>query len=394
MTIKESKNELGALILSSSHTSLGVIRGLGRHGIKIFVVYEKKTPPVFSRYVKGRFRFKGDNEEDRVAFLIDLANKNNLNRWAIFPDSDRWAIFLAKNQNILDKYYTYTTPPWDILQWSIDKRLTYQLAEEIGIGYPLTYYPKNRADVLKINGSFPMVLKPAHREKQDLFSEVKVWQVNNKEELLARYDMACESTDNSNILIQEMIPGGADSEFSYAALCRNGKVLADVFAARKRMRPIDFGVSVYAETILKPEIEIPARLWLEKNCYTGLVEIDFKYDARDDQYKLLDVNSRAWGWIVLCSSAGVNFPLLLWRLLTGENVDFVRARPGVRWFRAIFDLISAMKLIRKGELSFRGYVSSLKGAKHQTLAFGDPLPVLIECLTLLGHVLKKRFHLI
>ena len=383
---------MGALLLSSSPTSLGIIRSLGRHGIKVFVAYERKTPASVSRYVKGRFHIKGDSEEERISFLIDLANRNNLNRWAIFPDSDKWASFLAKNQNILEKYYTYTTPKWDILKWSIDKRLTYQLAEEVGMHYPLTYYPGNRTDVLKIDGAFPMILKPALHEKQDLFSGIRAWQVNNKEELFARYDIAYESTDNSNILIQELIPGGADSQFSYAALCRDGKVLADACAARKRIRPPDFGVAVFVETILKPEIEIPARRWLEKNCYTGLVEMDFKYDSRDDQYKLLDVNARAWGWIALGTSAGVNFPLLMWRLIQGENNEFVRARPGVRWVRTIFDLSSAIQLIRKGELSIWEYVASLKGANHQTLASNDPLPALVECLTLLSSVLKKVFQ--
>ena len=391
MSTTEKKQDKGALILSSGDTSLGIVRSLGRHDIRLYLVDDKRSPAYASRYVKHRFRLGGETEAERVGYLIDLAEKNNLKEWAIFPDGDRWAAFLARNKQTLDMYFKMTTPSWDILKWSIDKRLTYQLAAEAGVHYPLTYYPEDRVDVEKINGSFPMILKPAHHERQDPFSGVRAWQVNSKAELLSFYDRATALTDTSNILIQEMIPGGVNSQFSYAALCKDGKVLADAFVERKRLRPPDFGAGVYVETIIKPEIEMPAKQWLAKNSYTGLVEIDFKYDSRDGRYKLLDVNARPWAWIALCASAGVDFPFLMWKMLQGEEIKFARARPHIRWVRTIYDLSSSVYSIRKGELSIKKYFASLKGVKHETFALDDPWPALAELFLLLNRGLRKIF---
>lgn len=46
--------------------------------------------------------------------------------------------------------------------------------------------------------------------------------------------------------------------------------------------------------------------------------MEFKSDFRDGQYKLLDVNPRAWGWHSLCAPCGVDFPYLAYREALGE----------------------------------------------------------------------------
>jgi hypothetical protein len=62
--------------------------------------------------------------------------------------------------------------------------------------------------------------------------------------------------------------------------------------------------------------------------YSGLVEVEFKYDARDERYKILDVNARAWTWNALGSIAGVDFPHVLWQLAMGEAIEPIRSPRG------------------------------------------------------------------
>jgi D-aspartate ligase len=45
--------------------------------------------------------------------------------------------------------------------------------------------------------------------------------------------------------------------------------------------------------------------------YYGLVEMEYKLDLRDGQYKLFDVNGRTWGYHSIGHSAGVDFPSML-----------------------------------------------------------------------------------
>ena len=381
----DSNSSRGALVMASSYTGLGLVRSLGRHGIPVWVLGEKHSLAGVSRYARRALPMQGKDEAQQVDFLINLAKQHTLQGWTLFPDSDKGAALLARNHQRLGEYYRLTVPSWDVVRWAIDKHLTYRLAAELKIDYPLTFYPANRADVETLDGKFPMILKPAHHQGHDRFSVINgAWRADNRQELLALYDKACTVADSSVIMIQEMIPGGGDAQFGYGALCKEGRVLACVNVSRKRLLPIDFGSCVYAVTTDKPEIEPPAQRWLEKINYTGLVYMEFKFDERDGRYKLLDVNVRAWITHPLCPRAGVDFPYLMWQLAHGEPVKPARAHAGVRWVRTPYDLMSSLQAMRRGTLSLREYLSSLKGAEHEMYALDDLMPAVVEVPLLLN----------
>jgi D-aspartate ligase len=379
----------GALVLSTSYTALGVVRSLGRNGIPVWIMDDKRSPTGYSRYIQRKFPVYVEDETRQLELLVDLAKRYDLFEWALFPDGDKGASFIARNYETLREYFKLTTPPWNVLQWSVDKRLTYQLAAEAGVVFPRTYFPENRSEIEQLEGNFPMIVKPTHHQGRDLFSTGRAWRANNRNELLTLYDMANGLAGSSIIAVQEMILGVSGFQFSYGALCEDGKVLADVSVERKRLAPPDCGVSSFVESIDKPEIEEPAKRWLEKNHYTGLVELDFMYDQRDGLYKLLDVNARAWGWIGMCPIAGVDFPFLMWKLVQGEKVEPVRGRAAVRWIRTTNDIESALHGLWNGSLALRDYLSSLKGVNHEVYAWDDPKPAYTELLGILGRVLMK-----
>src|SRR5947199_4905420 len=135
-------------------------------------------------------------------------------------------------------------------------------------------------------------------------------------------------------MVQELITGGSQGQFSYAALCVDGRTLASVTARRRRQYPVEFGhSSSLVETCDQRAIVGPAHRLLAAMRYTGVVEVEFKYDQKDGRYKLLDVNPRVWTWHALCGRAGVDFPYLQWLSIHGEPVPELRGRPGVRWVR-------------------------------------------------------------
>src|SRR5206468_9657603 len=113
--------------------------------------------------------------------------------------------------------------------------------------------------------------------------------------------------------------------------------------------------------------------------FDGIVEIEFKRDARDGRLKLLDINPRAWGWHTLGARAGIDFPYLLWRVLEGARIGGLRGRTGVRWVRMLTDVPTVLSEIRAGRLSPRAYLSSLHGPlEFAVFAVDDPLPALAE----------------
>jgi len=372
---------VGALVFGGSYTGLGIVRSLGRRGVPVWVLGSRFSLAGASRYAKRSIALEGADESEQVAFLIGLAEQHGLSGWALFPDSDKSVAMIARHWDALSEHYRPTSPRWDIAKWAIDKHLTYELAERLEIDYPRTFYPVSAVDVEGMNATFPMVLKPLIHEGTDRFSVISgAWRADDRQELLSLYNDANEAVGNEPVIaIQEMIPGGGETQFSFATLCRDGHVLACVLARRKRLLPVDFGASTYVETIDEiPEIESAARRWLESVKFTGLAEVDFKLHPQTGGYKMLDVNARAWGWHACCAYAGVDFPYLMWKLAQGEPVEPVRGRAGVRWVRTPYDLMSAVQLLRRGTLSAGSYLESLRGAHHEMYALDDPLPAIVE----------------
>ena len=371
----------GALVIGGDYKSLGIVRSLGRRGVRVRVLRDDHLLASASRYAERSYRWRGAQEQERVGYLLDLARTDDLDGWALFPGDEEPAAMIARNRDALvARYRLSVLAPWETLRWAHDKRLTYRLAGELGIDHPRTWYPRGREDVLAFDGLFPAILKPAYRPELNRFTLAKAWLAEDARALADRYDEACANIDPSLVMIQERIPGGGECQFSFAALCRDGRPLASVVARRTRQWPRDFGrASTYVETIDAPEVEEVARAVLAALRFAGLVEVEFKRDPRDGRLKLLDINPRAWGWHTLGARAGVDFAYLLWRMLNGEDVPELRGRPGVRWVRALTDVPQAIAEIRAGRLSLPRYLLSLGGPiEFAVLAPDDPLPALVE----------------
>jgi D-aspartate ligase len=224
-----------------------------------------------------------------------------------------------------------------------------------------------------------MIIKPAHRENSNPLTLAKAWQVHNTRELITRYKEARKFMDNELLMIQEFVPGGGEAQFSFAALCSEGQVLASVVARRTRQFPMDFGrSSSCVETIEDPGLGEAATRLLSAVGMSGLVEVEFKRDVAG-RYMLLDVNPRVWTWHMLCARAGVDFSYLLWLRARGQSFTRPQAVPGISWMHLSADLPMAFQEIRRGRLSLKTYIGSFfRGREAAIFAVDDPLPGLLE----------------
>ena len=282
----------GALVLTGDHRGLGIARSLGRRGIPVWVLIERgESLARASRYVQRALPFPDGEEAKQRDHLLELADRHQLDNWVLFPTRDDTAALLGRHGDQLAERFRLTSPRWDVMRWAYDKRLTDRLAQNARVDYPWTSYPRDGSDVAAIDCSFPVILKPAVKAELNRFTHDKAWQADDRRTLLARYEEACALVDPELIMVQELIPGGGEAQFSFAALCADGRPLASVVARRTRQYPVDFGhSSSFVETIEEPSIEELARRLLAVLAYSGLVEIEFKHDARTGVHKLLDIN--------------------------------------------------------------------------------------------------------
>ena len=371
----------GALVLGGNLNGLTIARSLGRRGVPVWVATTPNTRLAsFSRYTLRTLPWPDGECEAQVEYLLGVAERYRLDQWVLFPTSDESAALLSKFRAALSCRFRVSTPNWDVLRWAYDKRLTYQLAAEQKVDYPSTYYPATEQDLEAVDCTFPAILKPATHSSVNRFTVDKAWPVANRDELLARYRQARELIPADLILVQELIPGGGESQFSYAALCCDGQPIASLTARRTRQYPIDFGYSSsFVETLDVPEIVAPSRRLLAAMRYTGLVEVEFKFDAPNGGCKLLDINPRLWTWSALGGRAGVDFPYLLWQMMVGRPVLEQTARTGVRWIRMSTDVPAAVHEMLRGRLNLGAYLRSLRSpVEFALMASDDPLPGLLD----------------
>jgi D-aspartate ligase len=160
---------------------------------------------------------------------------------------------------------------------------------------------------------------------------------------------------------------------------------------RRRQHPPEFGrASTYVEAIELPILETLSERFLRAINYYGLVELEYKLDPRDGQYRLLDVNGRTWGYHTLGSGAGVDFPYLLFADQMGEAIEPRRGRAGVSWIRLVTDLPTGILEVLGRRQDWREYLRTLRDFQVEAVFNReDPLPGLME-LFLIPYLSVKR----
>jgi len=381
----------GALIVGGAHGSLALARGFGRHGIPVCFVSNDNWIAGYSRYVDRAFEWPGAAGAHAVEFLLELANRHGFEDWVLVTAGDAELQLISQHHAELSSVYRVAVPPWEIARWAHDKRLTYRRAATLGIDYPRSYHPRDPEDLARLDCRFPVVLKPAVREQRNPFTQAKAWRCDDHASLLARYQEAAALVGHHGVVLQELIPGDGTSQFSYAGVWDRGAPVASLVARRTRQYPIDFGyTSTYVETVEQSEVEEMACRFLRSLDYSGLVEVEFKYDRRDGRYKLLDVNARAWTWCGLGEIAGVDFAHVLWRIARGEAIEPLRGRAGVAWMHGVRDVVAAGQEMLAGTLSLPSYLAGWrKPLVFAALAKDDLLPGVVDLPLLVWRLLTR-----
>lgn len=388
------QEKIGAVITGGDFQALGVLRTLAKKDIPIIMLDSDHCISKYSRFKKKFFRSpRPSDEQSYVNFLIDLAKKEKIHsdRWVIFPNSDETVYVLSKYKSILEEFYRIPTPGWEVIQNVYIKKNTYQLAEKNGIPIPTTYYPGSLQELVELNLDYPVVIKPSIRDNFYNKVKIKAFRINNKEELVKTYQYVCSIIEPSEVLVQDLIPGGPNHLYSFCPFFKEGKVVTSIMARRARQHPMDFGhASTFAELVDIPEIRNIAERFLGLIDYYGLAEVEFMQDPRDGNYKLIEVNPRVWGWHTIAIASGVDLPYLLYQDMIGEQIDVKLPIDHMKWVRLITDVPTVLSEITKGRLRIGDYLKSMKGKKEfAVFALNDPLPFLAE-VALLPYLWAKK----
>jgi len=119
---------------------------------------------------------------------------------------------------------------------------------------------------------------------------MKMAEVDNPGQMIDAYRYATEA--GCEVLLQEIIPGDDMNGVNYNSYFWEGRPLAEFTAKKVRGGPPGFGSPRVAISKHVPEVMEPGRRILQAMRFYGYSCTEFKRDARDGVYKLMEVNGR------------------------------------------------------------------------------------------------------
>ncbi|MCI2417608.1 carboxylate--amine ligase [Saccharopolyspora sp. K220] len=367
------------------HGGLGVIRSLGRVGVPVYAVQEDSlAPAAHSRYLRGRWLWSPD-PADREAILYGLAQlAERIGRTSVLiPTDDAAAIFLAEHGDPLRSWFEFPQPPRDLPRQVAGKYSMYELCRRLGVPCAeatLTGTWDQALDFAAKVG-FPLVAKLAAPWRADAVEVRSTTIVGDTEELAELYEL-CGDEAVGGLMLQEFIPGGPGHDWFFHGYCDSDSVCRPAFTGvKERSYPAHAGLTSLGRCAHNDELLRSATTLLEKLAFSGIVDLDFRWDARDERYKLLDFNPRLGAQFRLFhDSAGMDVALASYLDLTGQQIRTGELPVGRRFLVENYDPIAALRYWRRGELGLRAWAKSVRGA-HETAWFArdDLLPFALMC---------------
>ncbi|MGH2404243.1 MAG: carboxylate--amine ligase, partial [bacterium] len=250
--------------------------------------------------------------------------------------------------------------------------------------------PRSRDDVAAFarRAAYPVVGKGIDPSRPQ--GKMKII-ANRPDELLATYADA-GTVSPPNFMLQEYIPGDDETGWTfYGYFDESSECLASFSARKIRLAPAYTGVISLGVTDDNETVQEACRKFMKGAGYRGPVNIGGKFDRRDGQYKVLDVNARLGASFRLClSEAGLDVVRVLYLHLTGQRVSAQHGLIGRRWLLEE-DLFAFRRYVRDGRLTYGQWWRSLRGV-HECAwwAPDDPKPFVWWWMGRMKHSLGWR----
>jgi D-aspartate ligase len=379
-----SKKDNPAFIFGMFETGLGIGRSLGRNGIEVFGFDYKKDIGAYSKYINFALCPNPLDDQQKFIEYVISTSKDYEYKPLLYIASDEYLEVFSRYRLEFDKYLLMNLPDPESVDLAFNKNQLYKRFINTDVDCPTTFNDISEC-------TYPLIIKA---------NNVNVWRNNisgnNKVIIINNYEELCRYSDELNKLkveyvLQEIIPGNDDKFFKYNTYRSNdSEILAEFMLQKLRQNPVRFGVGSLVKSIKNEELRTIGRRVFEIIDYKGVGSAEFKYDERDNKYKLIEINSRYWQQNILPSICGINFPMIEYLYLTNSNcVKYsLNYTNGIKWVNIYMDFSSFLKYRKEGKIGLFDWIEELKGEKvFSDFASDDLLPGLYELF--LSNKLKR-----
>ena len=397
--VKISETSVPVVILKlEHHLAIGIVRSLGRMGVPIYGVDPSRwSPSLHSRYCCEKFVWDVDNAkpEATVQYLLDVG-KNIGKRAILISTNDETSIFLAQYAAVLSQWFIYPQQSPQLARALVSKKEMYFLAKKHNIPTAETMFPQSRKDLEKYldNAVFPIMLKGIDGKLSVERSGEKMFILKSREEVLECYDKY-EDPFNPVFMLQEYIPGGEDSVWMFNGYFNEQSDCLFAITGKKiRLAPVYTGYTSLGICIKNDTVVETTKRFMKEIGYKGILDIGYRYDSRDGQYKVLDINPRIGATFRLfVSDNGLDVARVQYLDLTGQSVPTSNIIEGRKWWVEDRDIISSFHYFRDKKLKIGEWIKSFHGVQESAwFAWDDIIPFFIMCFGYLRKIFSRRNH--
>jgi predicted ATP-grasp superfamily ATP-dependent carboligase len=403
MTVKlsdishENTHSYPVVVLGKSSTNfLGVIRAFGRRGIPVYTVSSGAANASSNRsnYIREMFFVEDWNKKALREVLLSIEKKHSGNtKIVVFPTNDISLVAYSDTRDALPECFVDCIPPKPLIDLSICKDKFYEYLRERGLPHPRSFQPdfiEANLDRVEDFLQFPFLLKPAQSHTFVDRFQAKVFEIRNRDDFFHYYQF---SKDHGlKMLAQEIIPG-EQFYMIYFYISRNRETLAAAGFRKVRQSPPDYGTGSLVESFWDKNLITRTLSFLQSLNYTGIGELEYKYDPLRNEYKMLEINARTVTFNRLSAELGLDMEYLFYRDAIGELNSHSLLKPqmvNIKWADIVKDLTSLVRLKRDKKITLGQILKSYHRLKVEGyFAMDDPAPFLSEMVIFIEGGMKK-----
>ena len=376
-----ARTSVPAIVVGRGPTALGILRCLRMAGIDSYVACPKDDHVTASRWYRPTPGIPWDGSLGTAGH--EALGRMPLDKAVLVAGADDAALWMSELPEALlaSKFAvsTATSTTQALLQ---DKSQFARFLSGTDMPHPRTFYLESMDDVAAVpfDELDRVFLKPINSQQfSDVVGVKGVWVASHRE-LLERWQSL--HAKGFRLMAQEYVPGtAADHYFIDGFRDRHG-ALSGLFARRRyRISPPDFGNSSYCQSIALIDVEAAlAHLdaLLAALDYRGIFSAEFKRDARDGAFRILEINSRAWTYVEFAARCGVNVCEMAWndaldREVLPASPQYAIGAGCVDFYRD-FGTLWAQR--RAMPLHWRGVIRQWAHAHYHSFRMDDPRPAL------------------
>ena len=231
-----------------------------------------------------------------------LKSENPETTQLLIPCGDDYSELLSRHASELRPYFAFNTVSQQLHDELAHKSSFYRYCEQYDLPHPATARITKQSfedgASHQLPFGFPVALKPSDSVEYlsiDFPGRKKAYTIATQQELDDVIGKIFAAGYTSELICQDFIPGGAenmrvlnayvDQHHRVRMMCL-GKILLE--------DPTPYAIGNYAAIVPDKDDELCARIkqFLESIDYCGVANFDMKFDPRDGQIKLFEINLR------------------------------------------------------------------------------------------------------